>query len=218
MFREPEQDDLPPLLPNLVTGGLPASFTPPVTGSLPASFTPPVTGNLPAPPPLTTVKLPTVIPAETRRARRNRGEEPSASGRRRKIIFPGVLLGIVLVITFATLLSAPLNSGQNGQQAQSLGQSVISLITNGQSTHSTGNIIPANSGPVISVRTLLEGSTSEAPPPLNGLFTGAIEATEEAVYNALVAAETTTGVNGSVLEAIPHDRLRAILNSDRALS
>lgn len=136
MFREPEQDDLPPLLPNLVTGGLPAPFTPPVTGSLPASFTPPVTGNLPAPPPLTTVKLPTVIPAETRRARRNRGEEPSASGRRRKIIFPGVLLGIVLVITFATLLSAPLNSGQNGQQAQSLGQSVISLITNGQSTHS----------------------------------------------------------------------------------
>jgi D-aminopeptidase len=75
----------------------------------------------------------------------------------------------------------------------------------------TGNLIPANAGPEISVRVLVEGPTSAEPSPLNGLFTGAIEATEEAVYNALVAAETTTGVNGHVLEAIPHDRLRTIL-------
>ena len=48
--------------------------------------------------------------------------------------------------------------------------------------------------------------------PLNALFTGAIEATEEAVYNALVAAETTTGIDGHVLEAISHERLEALLH------
>ena len=46
---------------------------------------------------------------------------------------------------------------------------------------------------------------------LNELFTGAVEATEEAVYNALEAAVTTYGVDGHVLRAIPHDRLRSIL-------
>ena len=75
----------------------------------------------------------------------------------------------------------------------------------------TGNIISNTSDPEITVRTLVEGPTATGPSPLNGLFTGAIEATEEAVYNALVAAETTTGIDGHVLEAISHERLRAIL-------
>lgn len=75
----------------------------------------------------------------------------------------------------------------------------------------TGNIIPSDAGPEISIRTLLEGSNASGQSPLNGLFTGAIEATEEAVYNALVAAETTTGVDEHILEAIPADRLRELL-------
>lgn len=76
----------------------------------------------------------------------------------------------------------------------------------------TGNMIPIASGPEINVRTLVEGPTaSGGSSPLNGLFTGAIEATEEAVYNALVSAETTTGIDGHALQAIPHDRLRAVL-------
>ncbi len=62
------------------------------------------------------------------------------------------------------------------------------------------------------MRTLVEGPTASGGlSPLNSLFTGAIEATEEAVYNALVSAETTTGVDGHVLQAIPQDRLRAVL-------
>lgn len=76
---------------------------------------------------------------------------------------------------------------------------------------STGNILSSRSEPEVTVRTLVEGPTAAGISPLNGLFTGAIEATEEAVYNALVAAETTTGVDGHVLEAIPHERLRALL-------
>jgi L-aminopeptidase/D-esterase-like protein len=43
------------------------------------------------------------------------------------------------------------------------------------------------------------------------LFRGVVEATEEAVVNALVAAETMEGVNGNKVHAIPHDRLRAAL-------
>lgn len=75
----------------------------------------------------------------------------------------------------------------------------------------TGNILRAGDGSEISVRTLIEGSYSGGASPFNALFTAAIEATEEAVYNALVSATTTTGVDGHILEAIPHDRLREII-------
>jgi D-aminopeptidase len=75
----------------------------------------------------------------------------------------------------------------------------------------TGNIIHSNADPEINIRTLVEGAYASGQSPFNGLFTAAIEATEEAVYNALVAAQTTTGVDGHVLEAIPADRLRTLL-------
>lgn len=43
------------------------------------------------------------------------------------------------------------------------------------------------------------------------LFQATIEATEEAVLNALVAAETMTGRNGNTAYAIPHDRLQEVM-------
>jgi L-aminopeptidase/D-esterase-like protein/creatinine amidohydrolase/Fe(II)-dependent formamide hydrolase-like protein len=46
---------------------------------------------------------------------------------------------------------------------------------------------------------------------INPLFTATVQATEEAIVNAMVAAETMEGINGRVVYAIPHDRLRAIL-------
>ena len=46
---------------------------------------------------------------------------------------------------------------------------------------------------------------------LNPLFEATVEATEEAIVNTLVAAETMVGVNGHTVYALPHDRLRAIL-------
>ncbi len=46
---------------------------------------------------------------------------------------------------------------------------------------------------------------------LNPLFTGTVEATEEAIINALVAAETMTGANDVTVHALPHDRLREVL-------
>jgi len=45
---------------------------------------------------------------------------------------------------------------------------------------------------------------------MSGLFEGAIEATEEAIYNSLFQATTTTS-NGRTIEAIPLDKVRAVL-------
>jgi L-aminopeptidase/D-esterase-like protein len=46
---------------------------------------------------------------------------------------------------------------------------------------------------------------------MNGLFNATVYATEEAIVNALVAAETMAGADGRAIEALPHDRLRAVL-------
>ncbi|MGN6130279.1 MAG: DmpA family aminopeptidase [Nocardioidaceae bacterium] len=43
---------------------------------------------------------------------------------------------------------------------------------------------------------------------LTALFDAVVEATEEAIVNAVVAARTTTGINGVTAHALPHDLLR----------
>jgi len=46
---------------------------------------------------------------------------------------------------------------------------------------------------------------------MDSLFEATVEATEEAVVNAMVAAETMTGINNHTIIALPHDRLRQVL-------
>jgi L-aminopeptidase/D-esterase-like protein len=46
---------------------------------------------------------------------------------------------------------------------------------------------------------------------ISALFSATVEATEEAIINALIAAETMTGVDGRRVEAIPHDRVRELM-------
>jgi D-aminopeptidase len=46
---------------------------------------------------------------------------------------------------------------------------------------------------------------------INPVFSATVQATEEAIVNALVAGETMRGLNGRVVEAIPHDRLKELL-------
>ena len=46
---------------------------------------------------------------------------------------------------------------------------------------------------------------------MNPLFEATVQATEEAIVNALVAAETTTGVDNRTVVALPHDRLQQAL-------
>lgn len=45
---------------------------------------------------------------------------------------------------------------------------------------------------------------------MSGLFEGAVEATEEAIYNSLFQATTVTG-NGRTVEELPLDKVRAVL-------
>ncbi len=47
---------------------------------------------------------------------------------------------------------------------------------------------------------------------LSALFRATVEATEEAVVNALIAARTTTGRDGHTLHALPLDRTLTLLD------
>jgi D-aminopeptidase len=46
---------------------------------------------------------------------------------------------------------------------------------------------------------------------MDPLFSATVEATEESIINAMLAAETMTGADYSRSYAIPHDQLRAVL-------
>jgi len=53
---------------------------------------------------------------------------------------------------------------------------------------------------------------------INPLFYATVQATEEAIVNAMVAAPTMTGANGARVYGIPHDRLRAALRKYNRLN
>jgi D-aminopeptidase len=57
-----------------------------------------------------------------------------------------------------------------------------------------------------------------APNAMTGLFRAAAEATEEAILNAMTAAETMTGLNGRTIHALPLDRLQAVMRRYRPSS
>jgi L-aminopeptidase/D-esterase-like protein len=46
---------------------------------------------------------------------------------------------------------------------------------------------------------------------MDPLFAATVEATEEAIVNAMVAAEDMTGIDGHHVSALPHEKLRAVL-------
>ncbi|HZT19600.1 MAG TPA: P1 family peptidase [Dongiaceae bacterium] len=54
-----------------------------------------------------------------------------------------------------------------------------------------------------------------APERMTPLFQAAAEATEEAILNALTAAETMTGYKGRTIHALPLDRLQAVMKRYR---
>jgi D-aminopeptidase len=53
---------------------------------------------------------------------------------------------------------------------------------------------------------------------INPLFRAASDATEEAIVNAMVAAQTMTGLDGNTVYALPHDRLRDALRKYNRLT
>ena len=46
---------------------------------------------------------------------------------------------------------------------------------------------------------------------ISPLFEATVQATEEAIINALLAADTMVGINGNTAYALPHDRLKATM-------
>jgi D-aminopeptidase len=52
---------------------------------------------------------------------------------------------------------------------------------------------------------------------MSPLFEATVQATEECIINAMVAAETLIGANGAKVVALPHDRLRDILRKHNRL-
>ena len=70
---------------------------------------------------------------------------------------------------------------------------------------STGNAIPMGTPPRVLEAKLL--STDHVDP----VFRATVEATEEAVVNALMKGETMTGMNGNTVYALPYDRLRQVM-------
>jgi len=70
---------------------------------------------------------------------------------------------------------------------------------------STANAAEASKDDGISNLTMLPNEK------INQLFWATASATEEAILNAMVAAETMKGLNGNTVHALPHDRLKAAL-------
>ncbi|GIU97002.1 MAG: D-aminopeptidase [Actinomycetota bacterium] len=109
---------------------------------------------------------------------------------------------------------APLLPHQLERLAQRIGLGVAR--TGGAGGHSSGDLFLAFSTATRLPSAKMEESAGVravdmlADGAITALFWGAIEATEEAVANALVAAETMTGRDGITAYALPHDELVAI--------
>lgn len=76
---------------------------------------------------------------------------------------------------------------------------------------STANAVPQQPGAPGAVNMMVTDD-------LDPLFEATVQATEEAIINALVAAETMVGRDGHTVLALPHDRLREVLRKYNRLT
>ena len=53
---------------------------------------------------------------------------------------------------------------------------------------------------------------------LDAIFLATVQATEEAIINALVAAQTMTGIDNHTAIALPHDKVQEILRKYNRLN
>jgi D-aminopeptidase len=83
----------------------------------------------------------------------------------------------------------------------------------------TGSVAHHGSGEIfVAFSTAAAGSAPVPGGSLDGLFTATVEATEEAVLNALWAAVDTTGRQGRVARALPHEPTLALLERQGRLA
>ena len=85
--------------------------------------------------------------------------------------------------------------------------------TGGIASNSSGDIFLAFSTAADLASTSDEISQVEVLPNawMTRLFEATVQATEESIINALIAAETMTGINDRTVNALPHDRLQDVL-------
>ena len=90
----------------------------------------------------------------------------------------------------------------------------------GMGANSSGDIFIAFStaNPGASQRTALSRVDMLPNEQITPLFEATVHATEEAIVNALAAAETMSGVDGNTIYALPHDRLRQVLEDYNRLA
>jgi D-aminopeptidase len=117
-----------------------------------------------------------------------------------------------IMIVIAT--DAPLASRELGRLAA---RAAFGLARTGTTCHDgSGDFVIAFSttnrrshAPKDEVETVQRLAESEK--TMDPLFQAVVESVEEAILNALVAAQTLTGRDGNTLHAIPHDKLRELL-------
>jgi D-aminopeptidase len=132
---------------------------------------------------------------------RRRQGAPTALSRPSRGTAEGAGSIIIVVATDAPL--APIHTKRIARRA------ALGLARTGSTAHDgSGDIILAFS---TGNPTGLELAPWRVVSAFDPLFDATVQATEEAVINALVAAETMTGADGVTVEALPHDRLRELL-------
>ncbi|PHY11407.1 MAG: hypothetical protein CK533_03955 [Acidobacterium sp.] len=145
-------------------------------------------------------EIPDLMP-ETGRPRAVQGDDPESGS---------------IIAVIAT--NAPLLPHQLRRLAQRAGLGVARV--GGSGGNGSGDIFVAFStaNPGTYERPATAAVTMLSNDAIDPLFQGAIQATEEAIINAVVAAETMVGRDGNRVHALPHDRLRSALRKYNRLA
>ena len=138
-------------------------------------------------------EIPDLMPETTRRPAAQADDRESGS----------------IIVVVAT--DAPLLPHQLRRLAQRAGLGVARV--GGSGGNGSGDIFLAFStaNPAVYAQPATAAVTMLSNDAIDPLFQGTVQATEEAIINAMVAAETMTGRDGNRVHAMPHDRLRTAL-------
>jgi L-aminopeptidase/D-esterase-like protein len=127
-----------------------------------------------------------------------------------------ILGGSSIIVVVAT--DAPLLPHQLKRLARRVPLGIARL--GGMGANSSGDIFIAFStaNPGAKQRTGIAQVEMLANDQMTPLFEAIVYATEEAIVNALVAAETMRGINGNTVYALPHERLCDVLRKYNRLN
>ena len=136
------------------------------------------------------------------------GREITSAERRRIPPAPADRDGSIIVVVATT---APLLPHQLERLARRVPMGIARL--GGTASNGSGDIFIAFStaNPGAAAETGATPLTWLPNGDLTPYFDATVEATEEAIVNALVAARTMTGIDGHTAFALPHDQVRALL-------